>query len=304
MKFMDCAGRGRRGLVGIRHGCRRGRNAGTTSCAVPSRPTGSRRGNDAVYARGGPDDIRAGSGNDGVRAADGSDLAYGGRGDDAVAGGDGSDRLYGGSDADQLLGGNGNDRAAGNKGPDVVQGGDGDDSLFGGWGPDRVFGGSGSDELHALAADGDPDLLNCGSRILIDVMGHALGVTDADRRLRDDLRRGHCFADQDGARTLRPTPRRTAVDNRGPGRGPRLPTDRNATPRRDTRLRQPRQGRQTAVAGTARPTRNADDRGDENHAAIAVARDRRNAVATAAAQAPHRLAATTEEISPRNATMT
>ena len=61
-----------------------------------------------------------------------------------------------------VLGGNGDDRAAGNKGSDVVQGGDGDDSLFGGWGPDRVFGGSGNDELHALAADGDPDLLNCG----------------------------------------------------------------------------------------------------------------------------------------------
>ncbi len=42
------------------------------------------------------------------------------------------------------------------------QGGDGNDSLYGGWGPDRVFGGSGNDELHALAPDGDPDLLNCG----------------------------------------------------------------------------------------------------------------------------------------------
>jgi Ca2+-binding RTX toxin-like protein len=79
-----------------------------------------------------------------------------------VAGGDGNDRLYGGSDADQVLGGNGNDRGAGNKGPDSVQGGDGNDSLFGGWGADRVLGGSGNDELHALAPDGDPDLLNCG----------------------------------------------------------------------------------------------------------------------------------------------
>ena len=39
---------------------------------------------------------------------------------------------------------------------------DGNDSLYGGWGSDRVFGGSGNDELHALAPDGDPDLLNCG----------------------------------------------------------------------------------------------------------------------------------------------
>ena len=119
-------------------------------------------GNDAVYARGGGDDVRAGAGNDGVRAADGSDLAYGGRGDDIVAGGDGNDRLYGGSDSDQVLGGNGDDRAAGNKGADAVSGNDGNDSLFGGWGPDRVFGGSGNDVLHALAADGDLDLLNCG----------------------------------------------------------------------------------------------------------------------------------------------
>jgi Ca2+-binding RTX toxin-like protein len=119
-------------------------------------------GNDVVYARGGGDDIRAGAGSDAVRAADGSDLAYGGGGNDVVAGGDGHDRLYGGSDADQVIGGDGSDRAAGNKGADVVSGNDGPDSLFGGWGADRVFGGNGNDELHALAADGDPDLLDCG----------------------------------------------------------------------------------------------------------------------------------------------
>ena len=43
-----------------------------------------------------------------------------------------------------------------------MNGDGGNDSLFGGWGPDRVYGGGGNDELHALAADGDPDLLNCG----------------------------------------------------------------------------------------------------------------------------------------------
>ena len=83
-------------------------------------------------------------------------------GNDLVAGGDGGDRLYGGSDSDRVNGGNGNDRASGNKGPDDVSGGDGNDSLFGGWGADRVFGGSGNDELHALAPDGDVDLLQCG----------------------------------------------------------------------------------------------------------------------------------------------
>jgi Ca2+-binding RTX toxin-like protein len=122
----------------------------------------ARAGNDLVYARDGSDDIRAGIGNDGVRAAGGADLAYGGRGNDLVAGGDGPDRLYGGSDSDQVNGGNGSDRAAGNKGPDDVRGGHGDDSLFAGWGADRVYGGFGDDELHALAADGDVDLLQCG----------------------------------------------------------------------------------------------------------------------------------------------
>ena len=119
-------------------------------------------GNDAVYARGGADDVRAGSGNDGTRAADGNDLVYGGRGNDVIAGGNGNDRLYGGSDSDEVVGGDGNDRAAGNRGADSVSGNDGNDSLFGGWGADRVFGGSGNDELHALAPDGVPDLLNCG----------------------------------------------------------------------------------------------------------------------------------------------
>ncbi len=46
--------------------------------------------------------------------------------------------------------------------PDVVSGNDGPDSLFGGWGADRVSGGAGDDVLHALAADGDPDVLACG----------------------------------------------------------------------------------------------------------------------------------------------
>ncbi len=151
-------------------------------------------GNDAVYARGGADDIRAGAGNDGIRAADGSDLAYGGRGDDVVAGGDGNDRLYGGSDADQVLGGNGDDRAAGNKGSDVVQGGDGDDSLFGGLGAgSRV---RRERERRAARAGSRrrprPPELRPGRR---QGVGPPLRATpDADRRLRDDLRRGHRFA--------------------------------------------------------------------------------------------------------------
>ena len=34
--------------------------------------------------------------------------------------------------------------------------------LFGGSGADRLYGGDGNDTLHALAADGKPDVLNCG----------------------------------------------------------------------------------------------------------------------------------------------
>lgn len=51
---------------------------------------------------------------------------------------------------------------SGNKGDDAVSGGDANDSLFGGWGADRAYGGSGNDELHALAPDGQHDLLDCG----------------------------------------------------------------------------------------------------------------------------------------------
>ena len=41
-------------------------------------------------------------------------------------------------------------------------GGEGNDSLYGGWGSDRSYGGPGDDELHALAPDGQVDLLDCG----------------------------------------------------------------------------------------------------------------------------------------------
>ena len=41
-------------------------------------------------------------------------------------------------------------------------GGEGNDSLYGGWGSDRSYGGPGNDRLHALAPDGQVDLLDCG----------------------------------------------------------------------------------------------------------------------------------------------
>ena len=65
-----------------------------------------------------------------------------------------------------------------------MHGGDGDDSLFGGWGADACSAGRGNDELHALAADGDADLLHCGPGATRP--GPALGAADhAGRRLRD-----------------------------------------------------------------------------------------------------------------------
>ena len=43
-----------------------------------------------------------------------------------------------------------------------MSGGGGNDTLYGGWGADRLYGGMGDDVLHALAPDGQPDLLSCG----------------------------------------------------------------------------------------------------------------------------------------------
>ncbi len=61
------------------------------------------------------------------------------------------------------MGGEGKDDVHGGTGNDVVRGGTGDDRLWAGPGNDRVFGGPGDDILHALAADDDPDLLDCGA---------------------------------------------------------------------------------------------------------------------------------------------
>ncbi len=80
-----------------------------------------------------------------------------------IGGGNRDDRVYGGSDSDSVHGADGADRVSGNRGDDAVHGGNGNDSVFGGWGADRAFGGDGDDDLHALAADGQHDLLNCGS---------------------------------------------------------------------------------------------------------------------------------------------
>ena len=69
---------------------------------------------------------------------------WAGSGDDAVYGGEGPDELHAGT------------------GDDTVRGGPGDDRLWAGPGHDVVHGGAGDDALHALAADGTADTLDCG----------------------------------------------------------------------------------------------------------------------------------------------
>jgi Ca2+-binding RTX toxin-like protein len=72
----------------------------------------------------------------------------------------GDDVLRGTADTDRISAFAGNDLVYARAGGDDIRASD--DSLFGGRGADRVFGERGNDELHALAADGDIDLLQCG----------------------------------------------------------------------------------------------------------------------------------------------
>ncbi len=83
-----------------------------------------------------------------------------------------------------------------------VHGGDGNDSLFGGWGADRVFGGSGNDELHALAPDGEPDLLELRARQRQGVGASRGAAAHAARGLREGLRRRRLDAGSGRGREL------------------------------------------------------------------------------------------------------
>ena len=82
-----------------------------------------------------------------------STLTTAGGADDVAWAGSGDDDVHGGYGPDELHGGTGND---------TVRGGPGDDRLWAGGGSDVVHGGQGDDVLHALAADNDPDVLDCG----------------------------------------------------------------------------------------------------------------------------------------------
>ena len=110
---------------------------------------------------------------------------------------------------------------------DVVWGGSGDDAVYGGEGPDELHGGSGErhgrrrpgrrpplgrpggrrrprragdDTLHALAADGDADTLDCGPG-RDTAQGARLRALDDDvPGLRDRRRRGHADGRRRGCR--------------------------------------------------------------------------------------------------------
>jgi Ca2+-binding RTX toxin-like protein len=120
-------------------------------------------GNDAVNALAGNDLVRAGKGDDAVQGDNGNDIVFGGAGNDRLHGGNAGDVVWAGSGNDTVAGGNGHDELHGGTGDDTVGGGNGNDRLWGGPGTDVLSGGPGPDVLHALAADGNPDTLDCGA---------------------------------------------------------------------------------------------------------------------------------------------
>lgn len=139
------------------------------------------RGNDALYAFGGPVTAFGGSGNDLIQGSIYNDVLNGGRGADVILGNAGDDVINAGIGNDAVAGGNGNDRidvGLGNdialgdgpdtlpapatnadvtldqyltrignlgRGNDYIEGGDGADMLYGGLGNDLILAGAGND---------------------------------------------------------------------------------------------------------------------------------------------------------------
>ncbi|WP_299963261.1 DUF6851 domain-containing protein [uncultured Roseobacter sp.] len=135
---------------------------------------------EALFSRGGDDDIDtgraggltiAGAGddtvtggrdNDTVEGGSGDDTVSGGRGNDTLSGGTGDDDLDGGRDDDTLEGGHGDDNLSGGRGDDFMRGDAGadllkgelgDDRLLGDWGDDVIYGSAGFDELRGGKGD-------------------------------------------------------------------------------------------------------------------------------------------------------
>jgi Ca2+-binding RTX toxin-like protein len=119
-------------------------------------------GNDVLTGTERHDLIAGLAGDDQISGLGAGDILFGNRGNDTMQGGDGIDVIFGGRDNDNLDGGNGLDIVRGRAGDDTVAGGNGRDLLFGGWGADTLSGGDGNDRLHALAKDGQVDVLDCG----------------------------------------------------------------------------------------------------------------------------------------------
>jgi Ca2+-binding RTX toxin-like protein len=77
-----------------------------------------------------------------------------------IVGTRGNDYLVGGPYDDVIYGLGGNDTIHGGAGYDTIYGGAGNDVLDGGPGRDHIYGGPGSDTI--LAADNEPDVIDCG----------------------------------------------------------------------------------------------------------------------------------------------
>src|SRR6266542_3179549 len=98
--------------------------------------------------------IRGARGDDTIAGTTQRDFVLAFAGNDQVSSGDGRDIVYAGN--------SGRNRLHGGPGDDTVNGGSGRDFLWGGRGVDHEYGGDGNDVLHALAADGQVDALDCG----------------------------------------------------------------------------------------------------------------------------------------------
>ncbi|WP_254702542.1 DUF6851 domain-containing protein [Sulfitobacter sp. THAF37] len=102
---------------------------------------------DALFTRGGNDELVCDTNGGLVIAGAGRDHVRGRGGEDQIEGGSGNDKLYGGRGADMLMGEAGNDRLKGNADNDVLIGGDGNDQLIGNIGDDILVGGNERDRL-------------------------------------------------------------------------------------------------------------------------------------------------------------
>jgi uncharacterized protein len=120
-------------------------------------------GNDVLTGTERHDLIAGLAGDDQISGLGRGDILFGNRGNDTISGGEGIDVIIGGPDNDNLDGGNGLDIVRGRSGDDTVAGGNGRDLLFGGRGADTLSGGDGNDRLHAVAQDGQMDVLDCGA---------------------------------------------------------------------------------------------------------------------------------------------